>query len=446
MRAFFSVLALLAASLLLYTCNNIDDASPSKRSSFIKLIEGPYNITATAFDELVDGYAVVGNMLVSVDSNVTVVFKTDFNGNKKGDFHYLYGGTGKSIKHLPGGGYVIVGDIINIDLTPENVSNGLIAYARVLLVDEEFNLLSTYRKLDTNTNDSTKAFADYYGGSVTIDEETGQIIILGSYVSGVNNQADAPVKPFIISVSRTGDNLTQNWEQQLDLVTRSYKNGKSIHTRNSKVIWTSGIAREQTDVKLSYVTVPVVAFNSTFTSNSSIGEDEDQYLTASDIQPSRAIGNGYGIVGTYGDPNVEGSKSNMFFLKTLDDGTIEPNSLLFFDALLSIGNEPVVDNTASEVIDEGLAIASTLDGGFVLAGSMTTNPLKGNGGKDIFLVKVDLNGNMEWNTTIGGAGDEEVSSIKETPDGGLMLVGTNTLGNASSVFMIKTDKNGELKN
>ena len=97
------------------------------------------------------------------------------------------------------------------------------------------------------------------------------------------------------------------------------------------------------------------------------------------------------------------------------------------------------------IIDEGEAIAATKDG-FVLAGSFTTIPAKGKGGKDIFLVKVDDLGNMLWAKTFGGSGDETVSVVRETDDGGLIICGTNTLGGYSSIFLIRTDKNGELKN
>lgn len=62
------------------------------------------------------------------------------------------------------------------------------------------------------------------------------------------------------------------------------------------------------------------------------------------------------------------------------------------------------------------------------------------------LVKVDSQGNMMWAKTLGGSGDETVSAVRETSDGGLLICGTNRLGNYSTIFLIKTDKNGGLKN
>jgi hypothetical protein len=76
---------------------------------------------------------------------------------------------------------------------------------------------------------------------------------------------------------------------------------------------------------------------------------------------------------------------------------------------------------------------------------MLTTPNRGNGGKDILLIKVTSQGEILWNKIIGGAGDETVSTIRETDDGGLLICGSNNVSGLSSIFMIKTDAKGELK-
>lgn len=77
---------------------------------------------------------------------------------------------------------------------------------------------------------------------------------------------------------------------------------------------------------------------------------------------------------------------------------------------------------------------------------MLTTPNRGKGGKDIFLVKVDGDGNILWNKVLGGAGNETVSSIREMTDGSLLICGSNDVSGLSSIFIMKTDKNGELNN
>ena len=102
------------------------------------------------------------------------------------------------------------------------------------------------------------------------------------------------------------------------------------------------------------------------------------------------------------------------------------------------------EQTNSISQDEGLALTATSDG-FVLAGAITSTPTVGNGGKDILLVKLDAMGNLLWKRTMGGTGDETITSIRETSDKGLLMFGTNTINGLSSMMLIKTDENGEIK-
>jgi len=66
--------------------------------------------------------------------------------------------------------------------------------------------------------------------------------------------------------------------------------------------------------------------------------------------------------------------------------------------------------------------------------------------KTFFLVKVNAFGDVVWMKTMGGTGDEVPISIRETGSGDLLVCGTNTIGDYASVFLMKMDKNGELKN
>lgn len=95
--------------------------------------------------------------------------------------------------------------------------------------------------------------------------------------------------------------------------------------------------------------------------------------------------------------------------------------------------------------EEGVAIkkAST---GYIIAGS-TTAADAGNGNhagyKDIYLVKVDDNGNVEWTENQGGSGDEYSSDIV-TINNGYMVVGTtNSFGpKNNNIIVVKTNLNG----
>lgn len=81
------------------------------------------------------------------------------------------------------------------------------------------------------------------------------------------------------------------------------------------------------------------------------------------------------------------------------------------------------------------------DGGYAILG--TTDSF-GEGGTDFRLVKTDSSGNMLWNRTYGGASNDDAWSIKETIDGGFALAGwTASLGAGIGDFwLIKTDQYG----
>lgn len=70
----------------------------------------------------------------------------------------------------------------------------------------------------------------------------------------------------------------------------------------------------------------------------------------------------------------------------------------------------------------------------------------GAGGKDVYLIKTDLSGNLLWTRTFGGTGDDAAVGICRSNDGGFIIAGgTNSFGNGETdVYVIKTDKDGEL--
>lgn len=65
--------------------------------------------------------------------------------------------------------------------------------------------------------------------------------------------------------------------------------------------------------------------------------------------------------------------------------------------------------------DEAYAAQITLDGGFIIGGYTESY---GNGGKDIYIIKTNVNGEILWSMTYGGFGDDRCFSIIEAHDGG----------------------------
>lgn len=103
----------------------------------------------------------------------------------------------------------------------------------------------------------------------------------------------------------------------------------------------------------------------------------------------------------------------------------------------------------STALEQARTAARSLDGGYVLGGSIkSTSGMAGN--TDAMVLKLDKQGKMIWQKTFGGSDYDGAYSIASTKDGGYVVTGyTNSndgdiFGNHGSVdaWVVKLDKNG----
>ena len=101
-------------------------------------------------------------------------------------------------------------------------------------------------------------------------------------------------------------------------------------------------------------------------------------------------------------------------------------------------------------------IIQTSDGGFVTAGTTNSNDgnVSGNhGGYDAWVVKLNAAGAIQWQKCFGGSGDDEFNSIVQTSDGGFAATGWTysndgeVSGNHGSpdVWVVKLDDTGAIQ-
>ena len=84
--------------------------------------------------------------------------------------------------------------------------------------------------------------------------------------------------------------------------------------------------------------------------------------------------------------------------------------------------------------DTGYSFIQTSDGGFAIVGTKTSFSTQLT---DMWLIKTDYNGYMNWNITIDGGEDEWSYSVDETTDGGYIITGrTNSYGSGNYDFWL----------
>jgi hypothetical protein len=90
------------------------------------------------------------------------------------------------------------------------------------------------------------------------------------------------------------------------------------------------------------------------------------------------------------------------------------------------------------------SVEQTSDGGYIVGGA--TNPFHSYP-NDFLLMKTDSTGNLQWNKTYGGAGRSEAYSVEQTSDGGYILAGATDLFGATGydMWLVKTDVAGNVE-
>lgn len=89
--------------------------------------------------------------------------------------------------------------------------------------------------------------------------------------------------------------------------------------------------------------------------------------------------------------------------------------------------------------DCAYSLIETDDGGYVIAGSTYSF---GAGSSDFYLVKIDSQGNLQWEKTYGGVAEDEAYSVVQTSDGGYAMGGRSRSVGSEDFWLVKTDVNG----
>ena len=94
--------------------------------------------------------------------------------------------------------------------------------------------------------------------------------------------------------------------------------------------------------------------------------------------------------------------------------------------------------------DFGYGIEITGDRGYIVVGATAPS---GESFYDAYLVKADSLGRLEWNTTYGGLNEDRGYSVAPTSDGGYIMAGTTEVDGSRKIdiYMVKTDGGGDIE-
>lgn len=434
---FFTILVVIFSG-----CNNLEDVERTERRTFIRFYESANQLSGVVAEQTSDGGFIIGaNVVVTGDNRKSsiVLMKTDKLGEPELEPLTIENASISSLI-VTNDGYLIVGDSVVFNANSSTISEITNTSARLIRVKTNLDPndvidISYAQVIEGDPADDTDDLhIDYTGTAITQDDSQNLIILGTRKVPGEEESA------IITVLSPALDTL---WYEQFNYLNRDYANVRSLYYNAGDILWGASITETTNNFTRSYVAIPKVKLNSTFSNSNYFGQTLEQVdLSISDLRKGAS---GFGAVGTYS--GSDGTKSNILFIKVDAAGNFIESTERYFDGELSM-SATAVDATTSNVQDVGNAITSTPDGGFVIAGSTINSQ---NGNYDVILIKVDASGDPKWTRVIGGRGSEVPVSIRSTADNGLIICGTiqdgiNQSSGIASVFLIKTDSNGEIKN
>lgn len=133
---------------------------------------------------------------------------------------------------------------------------------------------------------------------------------------------------------------------------------------------------------------------------------------------------GYIVVGTSG--SFSEGEENIYLIKT--------------DAN---GNDLWTKEIQVRDYSEGKSVQQTSDGGYIITGNSRWSTSL----SDMVLIKTDASGNVIWTKTFGGSSRyDDGRCVQQTTDGGYIIAGrTDTYGQLTDVYLVKTDASGNLE-
>jgi hypothetical protein len=306
-----------------------------------------------------------------------------------------------------------------------------------------------------NTLDAAgQAAPDWVTG--LIERPDGNILLLGFSIS-----SDKIARPFLAQISSNGDIAWQRYTSDHDYKSASGQQVFGMTTLENGEILSAG-----------------------YEYGSYNGTGEDQYKIPLSINPAPSSEMGgpsrpgiWDGVLTWHDSNgipirrrwigserleqlngVAIGPAGTIFVAGWSDGVVSGVSAgaidLFIQAISPAGSTLWSKQLGGSGRDRPTALASTVDGGIVVAGHTESSfaGLTNAGNEDAFLIRFDANGDILWARSIATPGPDHAYGVYVLPDDDVLVTGrmagsdwTPTSGDPGDAFLARYDANGNLR-
>ncbi|MCM1988014.1 PKD domain-containing protein [Methanococcoides seepicolus] len=163
----------------------------------------------------------------------------------------------------------------------------------------------------------------------------------------------------------------------------------------------------------------------------------------------------------YGNSPTSDGGAIMIGMSKSSDGNLAANKGDYDIMLVKTdrsGNPEWTKNYGGTLYDAGLSVRQTVDGGYILVGrskSSDGDVAANSGGYDVLIIKTDALGEIEWQKNYGGSADDKPAGIIQTSEGGFFISAYTKSADGDleglpvqgdyDLWTIKTDANGTIE-
>ncbi len=399
--------------LILWGCSQESAVDSAKSSTFIRYFNGSFEDEAQALLETADnGLVIMANTNFKGFNRVNLI-KTDEFGNLLWQKFYpetestTTSYSGYSISLTPSGGYVIVGEKIEVTTTTK-----LPAKLLIITTDAEGNT-PVIKPMD---NLSTRK-----GISVAVNP-AGNFLVVSSVSS------EPSVNLILSEFSNTS--LEPTWTRMYGAgaLTENSLPNKLFVDAQGAAYWGGTVLKANQKSSMRFIKTPPNSPNVLF--DLTLGKPTDTEFSGDMIR----YGNNFAFIGT----SQTGTDS-------ITVRRVTESGIQIFSRGYLIKQEDSKELLTGELRGNSLTVAQ--DGGLVLLGTIGIGPpgtISTN--TNYCLIKIDGFGNTKpvWTKIIGGRFNENGKAIITTRDGGHVILGTTNLANVNSLLLMKVDKDGNI--